>query len=451
MRVVEGKPVKPLVISERKYKKLVKKVSKKKSLKREVFLFAISFSFVILAGAFTFYVYGIKSAEVEFELVGEEMIELQIEDDYIDQGVIAKYCFLTKCEDVSRKVEISVSDAEGLLEKKVGEYTISYKLDYGEHKLEKIRTVYYGDNTAPVITLNGDKNIGVRVYQGFEDPGFSATDNADGDLTAKVEVSGGVDTGRSGVYQIFYNVSDSSGNTTTEVRNVFVYEWYAAQTTATATFEDLTNYITANGWDISYGFRNFEKDYYYTFQGDKIYYGASLVKTVDAMYVYERLDPIPYRALVRNAITYSNNGAHIQLANTIGVGNLQTYAEEIGMKHHLKGSSIYSDTYYFCDTTVEDQLAAWKHLWELINSNPRGEELKWYFINNFWDNLRFNGSPTHMYKNGLYGNNYHEVGIMFADSPYEVAILSTEGWRWNSTTIMKDLSHRIYMINQILP
>ena len=54
-----------------------------------------------------------------------------------------------------------------------------------------------------------------------------------------------------------------------------------------------------------------------------------------------------------------------------------------------------------------------------------------------------------MYKNGLYGRNYHEVGIALAEHPYIIAILSTEGWRGNSTTIMKDLSHRVYMINQL--
>lgn len=36
----------------------------------------------------------------------------------------------------------------------------------------------------------------------------------------------------------------------------------------------------------------------------------------------------------------------------------------------------------------------------------------WYFINNYWDNLSFPSGPLHMYKNGLYGNNYHESGIM---------------------------------------
>ncbi|MBR3180572.1 DUF5011 domain-containing protein [Candidatus Saccharibacteria bacterium] len=307
------------------------------------------------------------------------------------------------------------------------------------------------DETPPEIHFEGGETIGLYEGEGFNEPGFFAIDNIDGDLSEKVSVEGGVDTNIPGVYKIRYYVKDFSGNEAEKTRVVFVYKrWYTFQPTPTRTFQDLENYIRDNGWDISFGFYNVETGKEYEYQGDKLYYGASLVKTVDAMYAYENTEvDAATRGLVRNAITYSNNTAHTSLVNKFGIDNLRNYARAIGMEHHLNGSVLYGSTYYFCDTTVRDQLAAWKHLWELINTNPRGTELKLYFINNYWDNLSFSGSPTHMYKNGLYGNNYHEVGIMFADSPYIVAFLSTEGWRGNSTTIIKDLSHRVYLINTL--
>ncbi|MBQ3430846.1 DUF5011 domain-containing protein [Candidatus Saccharibacteria bacterium] len=308
------------------------------------------------------------------------------------------------------------------------------------------------DTTPPEIVLEGDAEIGLFEGRSFFEPGFTARDDVDGELTEKVETSGEVDTNRAGVYKLKYSVRDEAGNLAETTRLVFVYKtWYTFQSTPTKNFEELEAYIKNNGWDISFGYYNFQTGRTYMFQGEKVYYGASLVKTADAMYAFETGDvDATSRALVRRAITYSDNSAHIALVQRFGIENLRRYGEQIGMKKHLKGSELYGGTYYFCDTTVEDQLAEWKHLWELINNSPHGEELRLYFINNFWDNLSFSGSPVHMYKNGLYGNNYHEVGIIFADSPYAVVMLSTEGWRSNSTTIVKDLSHRIFMIHQLV-
>jgi hypothetical protein len=46
----------------------------------------------------------------------------------------------------------------------------------------------------------------------YKDPGVKASDNADGDITAKVTTSGGVNVGKAGNYTIYYNVSDESSN-----------------------------------------------------------------------------------------------------------------------------------------------------------------------------------------------------------------------------------------------
>lgn len=82
-----------------------------------------------------------------------------------------------------------------------------------------------GDTTAPVITLTGGSDVTVTVGTAWSDPGYSATDNADGDITASVVVSGSVDTATVGDYVLTYNVRDSSGNAATAVtRTVHVEE-----------------------------------------------------------------------------------------------------------------------------------------------------------------------------------------------------------------------------------
>ena len=56
-------------------------------------------------------------------------------------------------------------------------------------------------------------------------PGFTATDNYDGDIRTSVVVSGSVDENTIGSYELRYNVSDSSGNPAPEqVRTVNVID-----------------------------------------------------------------------------------------------------------------------------------------------------------------------------------------------------------------------------------
>lgn len=73
------------------------------------------------------------------------------------------------------------------------------------------------DTTIPVISLNGDANLSVEAGTTFTDPGATANDNIDGDISTGITSSGNVDTSVIGDYTITYNVSDSSSNDAVEV------------------------------------------------------------------------------------------------------------------------------------------------------------------------------------------------------------------------------------------
>lgn len=78
----------------------------------------------------------------------------------------------------------------------------------------------------PVITLIGN---GVTINQGdtFVEPGYTATDETDGDITANVVVTGAVDTNIAGTYTLRYNVTNSVGNSATElIRIVTVNDFW---------------------------------------------------------------------------------------------------------------------------------------------------------------------------------------------------------------------------------
>ena len=91
-------------------------------------------------------------------------------------------------------------------------------------------TIY--DETAPVITLIGDAAITIESGPGpYVDPGASANDNADGDVSASIQIdSSAVDTTTAGTYSVLISATDSSGNTAQVTRTVTVNFSYAGWT-----------------------------------------------------------------------------------------------------------------------------------------------------------------------------------------------------------------------------
>lgn len=87
---------------------------------------------------------------------------------------------------------------------------------------EPTATPIPADTTAPELTLTGESTIKVVARRTFEEPGFVAVDDRDGDLTASVQVSGEVDVNWCGSYTLTYTVSDAAGNVTTTERVVEV-------------------------------------------------------------------------------------------------------------------------------------------------------------------------------------------------------------------------------------
>ena len=145
-------------------------------------------------------------------------ISLNPGKDFVDPG----YTAVDECDgDITQKVTVegSVNGHE------YGTYTLTYRVaDSKGNATEVQRIVRIADISAPVISLAGETGTYIKVGTAYADPGFAASDNIDGDLTAKVTVSGGVDTSKMGKNVITYSVSDAFGNRTTVSRTIYVYE-----------------------------------------------------------------------------------------------------------------------------------------------------------------------------------------------------------------------------------
>ncbi|MDO8575804.1 MAG: DUF5011 domain-containing protein [bacterium] len=69
-----------------------------------------------------------------------------------------------------------------------------------------------GDTIVPVVTLVGAAAMNLTVGDTFTDPGATATDDTDGDLTANIVVDGTVNTAVEGSYTLTYSATDAAGN-----------------------------------------------------------------------------------------------------------------------------------------------------------------------------------------------------------------------------------------------
>lgn len=78
------------------------------------------------------------------------------------------------------------------------------------------------DLTPPVITIRGAADTTILLDSTWKDPGATALDAVEGNLTAAIISSGVVNTEIVGSYTIHYRVQDNQGNASSETRTVHV-------------------------------------------------------------------------------------------------------------------------------------------------------------------------------------------------------------------------------------
>ena len=116
--------------------------------------------------------------------------------------------------------------------KKIGEYKIIFEIDtltgvYSEEAVVKIV-----DTKLPEIILEGEENYKLSYKKEYEEPGYKAIDEYEGDLTDKVKTTRkDIDNNN---FSINYEVADSSGNKAEKIRNVNI-------------IDDIPPVITLNG------------------------------------------------------------------------------------------------------------------------------------------------------------------------------------------------------------
>lgn len=120
------------------------------------------------------------------------------------------------------KFNLTEVAAEGSIDTtRLGTQTVTYRY----LRVEKTVTVTVVDTVRPVIKLLGDAEMSIRQVDSYVEPGFTAWDNVDGDITDRVVIKSDLNTKEEGFYTITYEVSDSSGNRIRERRQIAVTKY----------------------------------------------------------------------------------------------------------------------------------------------------------------------------------------------------------------------------------
>jgi hypothetical protein len=96
-------------------------------------------------------------------------------------------------------------------------YQIIYTYDFEEETYSIVRYVAVLDQTPPVLSLNPGIDT-VSVNGTWLDAGVEVSDNSEG--IVEISITGSVDTSTIGTYEITYEATDSSGNTSSIIRYV---------------------------------------------------------------------------------------------------------------------------------------------------------------------------------------------------------------------------------------
>lgn len=221
----------------------------------------------------------------------------RIDIDDIKIEINSKYDF-NSLKGKIRNKDIDLSNDSNIDYSKLGEYEVTLESHekYAINTKKKVK-VYVVDDEKPIITLK-DNDIVIDYKEEYMEPGYTAKDNYDGDITDKVIIENNIDNTKLGDYEVTYKVKDSSNNetileTTINVQKkntkgipVMMYHWFYDDTKG----EDITkkpnnhNYISKT---------NFEKQIKYLV--DNNYYFVTWDELND--YIDKKID-LPEKSII---------------------------------------------------------------------------------------------------------------------------------------------------------
>jgi len=184
----------------------------------------------------------------DLTIVGDNPLRLLVDNTFVDPGA-------TAVDDIDGAISGQITVSGSVDMSKIGTYTLTYTVeDSSGNSISESRDVIVLmtlDNTAPTLTLQGDNPLQLTLNEAFIDPGATARDNIDGDITAQISVTGSVNSAVAASYTITYTVTDSSGNEVISSREVIVASNTSTDNTNTSTTTGSSSSSTGGGGSIN--------------------------------------------------------------------------------------------------------------------------------------------------------------------------------------------------------
>lgn len=177
----------------------------KKDIKRDFFfsrkrkIFITIFILILFLGLIFYFL------TPKIKLNGDRVMEIPYGENYVEKGATAKYFK----KDLTGNIKIK----QAINSDKVGRYEVTYTLQHGFYKTTKKRIVKVVDKKKPIIVLEGEQEVNICPKSEFQEIGYTATDEYDGDITDKVKIKRKKE-------KVLYSVKDSSGNLYSIIRKV---------------------------------------------------------------------------------------------------------------------------------------------------------------------------------------------------------------------------------------
>ena len=149
------------------------------------------------------------------KIKGDKTVNINYGEEYKDSGAT----FEVLGKDLSKNIKID----NNVDISKIGSYKVVYKVKYLFLNFKEERTVNVIDTVAPIIKLKGKNTATICPNTTYQDEGYEASDDYDGDITDKVKREINEDG------NVTYEVSDSSGNKEKVIRQIIVEDNIAPQ------------------------------------------------------------------------------------------------------------------------------------------------------------------------------------------------------------------------------
>lgn len=174
----------------------------------------IFFKFFEIAVGIFIFIIGTTFIIEKPNINSEDVIVFQVNENNAISAPSAMYHFQNVTDNVKINGDINYHE--------LGEYYINFEVDTLLGPYTKPSKVIIVDTKQPEITLEGGDEYTQSYAKEYEEPGFKAIDNYEGDITDKVEIQKeNIDENN---FVITYKVKDSSGNECEKSRKVKIID-----------------------------------------------------------------------------------------------------------------------------------------------------------------------------------------------------------------------------------